>query len=374
MKNAALTATLLLLFFPFVSFAWGREGHTIVADIAARYMKPETRLQVQAVLGTTSFAEAASWMDDRRDDHQYDYMKPWHYVNVEKGGVYSPGPQPDVVSKLKDCYALLKAGRADAEATRTALLVLFHLAGDVHQPLHAGYGSDKGGNTMQVQYHGSGTNLHRIWDTELIRSQDITLADCLKLGSTLDKTALRGIRKVDPLAWMVESRTLLPEVYGFSGHKLDDAYAARCKPLAERQLLYAGIRLAAMLDEVCKGRKLPVAVPAKTVTGADVAVPAAEGRYSAAEAAAHIGERTTVCGKVYNAKFLSPEGPTFLNMGAAYPGNPFTVVIYAKSRDNFSYRPEQLLEGKNICVTGKVIDYKGKAEIIVNSEADIRVE
>ena len=66
-------------------FAWGRTGHHLIAEIAASIMNESAKANVQKYLGNISFEEASVWMDEMRSDHQYDYMKPWHYINIEKG-------------------------------------------------------------------------------------------------------------------------------------------------------------------------------------------------------------------------------------------------------------------------------------------------
>jgi hypothetical protein len=60
------------------------------------------------------------------------------------------------------------------------ILYLFHLIGDLHQPLQLGYGHDKGGNTVQLNYKDKGTNLHSFWDSGIIYYKRITLSDCLQ--------------------------------------------------------------------------------------------------------------------------------------------------------------------------------------------------
>src|SRR5665647_2206399 len=83
----------------------------------------------------------------------------------------------------------------------------------------------------------------------------------------------------------------------------------------------------------------------------------------------HYGERVTVCSKVYGTKALGKV--TFINLGAAYPNSPLTVVIFSKDRSNFKEAPEVMYADKKICVTGMLKEYNGKAEIIVTSPGDI---
>ena len=78
-----LTAS--MLFFTITSFGWGRTGHHIIAEIAQSIMNEHAKENVQKYLGSTSFEEASVWMDEMRSEGKYDYMKPWHYINIEKG-------------------------------------------------------------------------------------------------------------------------------------------------------------------------------------------------------------------------------------------------------------------------------------------------
>jgi hypothetical protein len=90
----------------------------------------------------------------------------------------------------------------------------------------------------------------------------------------------------------------------------------------------------------------------------------------------HIGDSVTVCSKVFRAKFLeqSTRQPTFLNLGADYPNNLLTVVIFGEDRGKFSGFPEILFADKNICVTGRLQDYKGRPEIVVSNPDQIKME
>jgi micrococcal nuclease len=97
---------------------------------------------------------------------------------------------------------------------------------------------------------------------------------------------------------------------------------------------------------------------------------------SAAEAAKHLKEKATVCDKVFGGRWLenANEQPTLINMGAAYPGSPFTFVILGDNRLKFSYKPEEFLVNKQVCVTGEIIDYKGKPEIIVTDSTQVVIK
>src|ERR1700749_3977363 len=81
---------------PSRSFAWGAIGHQIVAKIAFAYVDSTTRQNVQNCLGDMTIEQAAVWMDEIKKDPKYDYMKPWHYVDFEKGMQYTPTTEGNI--------------------------------------------------------------------------------------------------------------------------------------------------------------------------------------------------------------------------------------------------------------------------------------
>lgn len=93
---------------------------------------------------------------------------------------------------------------------------------------------------------------------------------------------------------------------------------------------------------------------------------------SPADAAAHVGQKVTICGVVEDARFL--EGartqPTFLNFGGKFPRHQFTAVIFGKDRAAFG-SPESTYLGKRLCVWGPVTLFKGKPQIVLKTIAQI---
>ena len=87
---------------------------------------------------------------------------------------------------------------------------------------------------------------------------------------------------------------------------------------------------------------------------------------------AHAGDSVTICSKVYGIKSL--EKITFINLGAEYPNSPLTVVIHEENRNNFPKPVDTMYDNKNICVTGKIREYKGRYEIEVYNPAQIVTE
>ncbi len=253
MKKVIVIAVLLSITCPTLSFGWGRRGHAIVATIAFNMVDTSIQHKIQHYLGDMTMEQAGNWMDDIKSDRKYDYMKVWHYVNIDKGSSYEPSKEENVINELKRAISELEhKSTMSNEDIKKDLLVAFHLTADMHQPLHVGYGDDKGGNSVQVKYLGHSSNLHRTWDSEIIESENITINDCLQKMNSFDKEQLASLSVINVENWMRLPRTQLGSVYNFKDETLDIAYVQRNKKLVEEDLFIAGIRLAAILKDVFK--------------------------------------------------------------------------------------------------------------------------
>jgi endonuclease G, mitochondrial len=94
--------------------------------------------------------------------------------------------------------------------------------------------------------------------------------------------------------------------------------------------------------------------------------------FNTVQAELYMGQnkKVTVCGTVVSAK-KSSKGNVFLNLDRQFPNQLFTVSIFANQAINFSYNPEELLVGKQICVTGIITNYNGKPSMEVGNEKAI---
>lgn len=235
------------------AFAWGKRGHYMVSEIAFSFLDTNVRAEVHKYLGEITIEQAGTWMDDMRSDHRYDYMKPWHYVNVEKGKEYEPNNEENAVNELNKVIKELEhKEKLSDDDIKKDVLILFHLVGDLHQPLHAGYSIDKGGNDISVDYIGKTSNLHRVWDSEIIEGENITVQDCMASIKKYNKSSLAKLKKIDVVEWMNSSRAQLSDVYDFKNNVIDKAYAEKNKPLIENDIFTAGVRLASVLETVFK--------------------------------------------------------------------------------------------------------------------------
>ena len=94
---------------------------------------------------------------------------------------------------------------------------------------------------------------------------------------------------------------------------------------------------------------------------------------SASDAAKHLNEKVTICEKVFSTKLITPSNMTFLDLGGFHPNQMLTVVIKGEDRSKFKDAPDEYFKGRSVCVTGTVIDYKGKPEIVVSDPSQIKV-
>ena len=97
---------------------------------------------------------------------------------------------------------------------------------------------------------------------------------------------------------------------------------------------------------------------------------------TAEQAQDHIGETNTVCGLVASARYMDsqPARPTFLNFDHPYPEQTFSVMIPDLSRAAFNEPPEVLFNGKTVCVTGLIVDRRGKPQIVVEDPDQIVIQ
>ncbi|MGL2965806.1 S1/P1 nuclease [Flavobacterium sp. XGLA_31] len=349
------------------TFAWGSKGHAYVAEVAWHYLDNETKRNVLYYLDEMSIEQAANWMDAIKSDHANDYMKPYHYIDIEKGSKEMPAGDNIITVLNKTLKELDNKDKLDREGIRRRILFLFHLIGDLHQPLHIGYPGDKGGNDIKLNFVGTDSNLHSVWDSGIIEHTNMQLAEILK-SDTYTPEQREAIKKIDLIAWAAQTRAYLKNAYTINDTKINEFYVNDNAKIIKSQLLNAGIRLAAVLQHYFE--KVEDLSPTQTALKR-VAI-----TIEVNKAASYEGQLVTVCSKVYSTKYLdsSKSKPTFLNVGADYPNAPLTIFIEESNRANFSNKPEEYYRDKNICVTGTIRMYKGKPEIIVSKESEIGIQ
>jgi len=252
----------LVLSAPSLASAWGPQGHRLVADVAWTELAPETRSEVQRLLRAEtepepSLAGIANWADQLRekDPALGRRSAKWHYVNIGEDDCHYHAAAAClggdcVVEAIRAQTGILAdRDRPDAERLQ-ALKFVVHFVGDVHQPLHAGYGHDKGGNTVQVNLGGRGSNLHRVWDSGLLNSAGLDDAAYLERLAGLSLVVADRAALPPAAAQWAEQSCSIAVSDGFypTGARIGRDYVRRWLPVAEEQLRRAGIELARLLD------------------------------------------------------------------------------------------------------------------------------
>jgi hypothetical protein len=323
-RNGALSALLagfagLSLLVSMGAHAWGAQGHETVAAMADQLIAGRrAAVEVRKLLkpGET-LQSVANWADCakgycgelteelkefvRRNPHHARY----HYTDVpfqadayEEGGVGTS--DDDIVHILKQCIAVLK-GATDRSANphglspREALLLLVHLLGDIHQPLHVGsaYVNDKNAFVVPASaaavdnvliFSTAGDNdlifesksLHEFWDgravEEAVRHANARAPEEFAthlMRASPDLPIVNGDVTKWPGKWATETLGAAKLAHaGLSIEQREEAqkrsggthflwrvsapagYAQNAATLAAMQLTRAGYRLAAVLEAV----------------------------------------------------------------------------------------------------------------------------
>ncbi len=240
-----------------VSYAlgWGSTGHRATGWIAEKYLSKKAKKQLERILKGQSLAMVSTWMDDVRSDTAYDYMTDWHWVTLPLGQRYEESvknPNGDIIEALERIIKEMKSKKLSDQQQLIYVMIITHLIGDLHQPLHVGGRDDKGGNDVKLQWFREDSNLHRVWDSDMI---DETRLSYTELAQSLDKPSEEQIKKwqsstIRDCAY--ESQSYDKQVYNYKGTRLGYSYSYYNYHIVRLRLLQAGVRLAGILNDIYK--------------------------------------------------------------------------------------------------------------------------
>ncbi|HEY4110060.1 S1/P1 nuclease [Puia sp.] len=364
--------------------SWGVTGHRTVGKIAAKHLTPAASAAVQELLGSETLADVSTWADEIRGQAEYRQTGSWHYVNLPLGLNFAEFQkkvqgmsEENVYSALQKMEKKVVDPATPREKKVEALKFIVHFVGDLHQPMHVSRAEDKGGNSIQLNFNGTGTNLHSIWDSKLIDRLGLGYEQLAEKVDHATPAQISQWQKDPMIKWMWESYTITSKLYAevdaMKSRAIDDKYYEEHIATVEQRLEQAGIRLAGVLNSLFAHGV--VVGPATAGSGAGngagsnagAGAGANAGKLEAKDAAAHVGETVTVTAKVFGYKAL--DGLTLVNLGAAFPDQPLTVVLRGEATGM-----AKEIDGKMIRVTGKVEMYKGKPEIVVRDAKMIEKE
>lgn len=248
-----LVVLLVLVATSEAAFCWGPTGHRVVGNIAEEYLSRKARARLAKILDGQSLAMATTWMDEVRSDSTYDNMADWHWVTIPDGMTYATAeknPAGDIISTLERVIAGLKGGKLSPKDEREYVLILIHLVGDLHMPLHVGTGTDHGGNDARVRWFGEQSNLHRVWDADII---DHTRLSYTEFAASLKRPSNAQVSQWQQsglLVWAMENMDYRENIYRIGDGRLGYDYAYYNLPVIRTRLLQAGIRLAGVLNDI----------------------------------------------------------------------------------------------------------------------------
>ncbi|UCE94171.1 MAG: S1/P1 nuclease, partial [Flavobacteriaceae bacterium] len=200
-------------------------------------------------------AMVSTYGDDIKSDKKYDKYYTWHFVNFPFDTKYETSKKDkrgDIVMGIQTCVDQLKDPNTSQEDKSFYLKFLVHLIGDLHQPLHVGRAEDRGGNDIKVLWHYDKSNLHRVWDSEMIESFNMSYTELAANSKKLSTEQIKNIQKGSILDWTYESQALAKKVYASAStdEKLGYRYSYDHFQTVRSQLQKSGIRLAKILNEI----------------------------------------------------------------------------------------------------------------------------
>jgi len=258
-KLATIAMVGLLAYLPIQANAWGMIGHRVVGEIADSYLKAKARKAIEGILGHESLAMSANWGDFIKSDSAYNYMYNWHFVNLPGGlnkesvyNILETEKAPNLYNKIPELMAILKKTSSTAAQKKLALRMLVHMAGDLCQPMHVAHKEDLGGNRVSVLWFNEKSNLHRVWDEQLIEYQQLSYTEYAKAINHPSAVQLYNWKNTSLKDCVYESYLVCGKIYDNTkpDSKLSYRYNFEWVDTLNQQLLKGGIRLAQMLNDI----------------------------------------------------------------------------------------------------------------------------
>jgi hypothetical protein len=246
--------------------SWGFTGHQSVGKIAQNNLTPKAKLAVHELLGEENLAEVSTWADQVRNQPEYKSTTSWHFLNLPLGLNHDDFLKSVEEMQVANVYsALLKAEHellnpeTNKEKKIEALKFIVHLVGDMHQPMHISRAEDKGGNTIQLNYNGKGTNLHSLWDSGMLNHQGLSFEQIAQKLQSSSKQ-IKQWQTSSPIEWAWESYQISSKLYAevdvMKNRSIDNTYYEKHIQTVNKRVVQAGMRLAGILNKIFKGGRI----------------------------------------------------------------------------------------------------------------------
>lgn len=239
-------------FIAHASCGWGPTGHRVTGEIAAKYLSANARKKIETLLNGQSLAMASTWMDEVRADPAYNHTHDWHWVNIPDGMSYEKAeknPKGDIIEATERIIAALRSGKLSSAEETEHLKMLIHLIGDIHQPLHVGRSDDRGGNDIKVMWFNERSNLHRVWDSDMIDDTKLSYTEFANSLDRADEDQIKAWQNSTVRDWAYENMKYRSAIYKHT-EEMGYKYSYTHMPLVQLRLLQAGIRLAGLLNQI----------------------------------------------------------------------------------------------------------------------------
>ena len=201
---------------------WGSTGHRALAEVASFYLTENAKNKINEILDGETIVTASMYADDIKSDSRYDEYYNWHFINMELDENYEdtvPSEKVDVFIAINKCIDILESNSVTDSEKSFYLKLLIHFIGDLHQPMHIGRYEDRGGNRVYVKWFGRNSNLHRVWDSEMINGYNMSYSELAKNLPTPEKLEIEFERD-DLIVWVNEIHSYTRKIY--NGVSIDD--------------------------------------------------------------------------------------------------------------------------------------------------------
>lgn len=260
--NAVLLVAASLIFGQIEkASAWGMTGHRVISEIAEKHLTKKAKKNIQKIIGNQKIAYWSNWGDFIKSDPDpaLNTTGSWHFVNTPGNLTFEQFNQELQNSPENNLYKSYLRVKAEAKNAKDLTLkqqqhnfyYIIHLFADAHQPMHVGRAEDLGGNKIEVMFFGRKTNIHRVWDSDLVDNEKYSFTE---YASVLDVYAKDYYKKYDVSfeQALFETHELSNKIYADveNNANLSYKYIYDFKYPMEEALLKAGIRLAKELNEI----------------------------------------------------------------------------------------------------------------------------
>jgi len=253
-----IVASVVLFYAPLQTMAWGTNGHRISGQIAENHLSAKARAAIKAILGNETIAMASNWGDFIKSDPDYKSFDQWHYIDLEdihSREALSTYLKNDTTTNLYSRINFLTSELKKKNTTKANKLMylrmLIHLVEDLHQPLHTS-GYESGGNGIKLKWFSKETNLHTIWDSELVNFQELSYSEYVKAIDFTTPAEVKKWQSTSVADWLYESNVLAEKITSEAkpGITLSYNYNFKYKYTLNQQLLKGGVRLAGLLNQI----------------------------------------------------------------------------------------------------------------------------